>query len=326
MSEIQKDNQKEKEAPKKRDGVYIFVILLLIAGLAGFGFLISNKNKALENCSLEKSALEADMAGMEDMLSEHINVQKGDLKSELRNMLAMYEDALATNDTHEDSIRAQQEKIQSILNELESNKKRSAREIYKLKKETETLRAIMKDYVRQIDSLNTVNVGLRTELTDKTTQLSSVTGERDALQERTSNLESKVAAGARLSAYNIYSTGLKYKLDGTLKENSRAGKIDKIRSCFTVSENSLAAAGSKFIYLQVITPDGKVLHTRSSNVINIDGVNVLYSDRKEIDYQNQSIDVCVYYEPGNEELAKGNYIVKLYADAALIGKDSFTLK
>lgn len=316
----------KQETAKKRDGVYIFIILLLLVGMAGLGFLISNKNKALEVCSLDKSELEADMAGMEGMLSEFVDVQEGDMKKELRNMLSMYEDALAKNDTHEDSIRAQQEKIQELLEDLESSKKRSAREIYKLKKETETLRSIMKDYVRQIDSLNTINIGLRTELTDKTTALTSVTGERDAFKEKATSLETKVAAGARLNAYNIYSTGMKYKLDGTLKENSRAGKIDKIRSCFTIAENSLARAGSKYIYLQVISPDGRVLHQRSSNVISIDGVNVLYSDRKEIDYQNQSIDVCVYYDANSEDLAKGNYVVKLYADGTMIGKDSFTLK
>jgi hypothetical protein len=312
--------------PKKRDGVYIFIILLLIAGLAALGFLVVNKNKAIENCGLEKSELEADMAGMEAMMADYVDTEKGDIKSELKNMLAMYEEALSKNDSKADSIRIQQDKIKELLEELETNKKRSAREIYKLKKETETLRAIMKDYVRQIDSLFTVNTGLRNELTDKTSQLSNVTSQRDELQQKASTLETKVAAGARLSAYGISSAGMKYKLDGTLKENNRAGKIDKIRSCFTIGENSLAKSGPKYIYMQVITPDGKVLHTRSSNVIQVDGVNTMYSDRKEIDYQNQSIDVCIFYDCGNEELAKGNYIVRLYADGALIGKDSFTLK
>jgi hypothetical protein len=317
---------KNAEQPKKRDGVYIFFILLLFAVMGGLGFLVSNKNKAIENCSLEKSELEADITGMEGMLSEFVDVQKGDMKTELRNMLSMYENALAKNDSNQDSIRIQQEKIQELLQDLETSKKISGREIYKLKKETETLRAIMKGYVRQIDSLHTLNVGLRTDLTEKTTQLTNVTGERDAFRDKASDLAEKVEKGARLTALGISSTGMKYKLDGTLKENSRAGKIDKVRSCFTIAENKLAKSGAKYVYLQIITPDGKVLHQRTSNVISIDGVNVLYSDRKEIDYQNENIDVCIYYEANNETLAKGNYLIKLYADGVMIGKDSFTLK
>jgi hypothetical protein len=147
------------------------------------------------------------------------------------------------------------------------------------------------------------------------------------LAEKASVLESKVLAGSRLSAYSIVTVGLKYRsIGGALKEHSRAGKIDKIRSCFTVSENSLAKAGSKYIYLQIISPEGRVLTSSSTNVVSINGVNTLYTERKEIDYQNQSVDVCIYYDVNQDELSKGNYVVKIFADGSEIGKDSFTLK
>ena len=312
---------------KKRDGLYILLIILSL-GLSGvLGFILVNKNKQIEACKYDKTLLENDLLGMEDMLSGYVDIEKGDMKQELRQMLRMYDDALLKNDSNRDSIEMQKARINELLTELDTQKKRSAREIYTLKKETETLRSIMKDYVRQIDSLFTVNTGLRTELTESKTQLSTVTSERNQLVERTSDLETKVQTGARLSAYSINTVGLKYKsIGGGLKEHNRAGKIDKIRSCFTVSENSLAKAGVKYIYLQVISPDGKVLTSSITNVVSINGINTLYTERKEIDYQNQSIDVCIYYDVTQEELAKGNYIVKLFADGNEIGKDSFTLR
>lgn len=313
--------------PKKRDGLYILLILMLL-GLSGvLGFIIVNKNKQIEACVNEKIILENDLLGMEDMLASYVDVEKGDMKSELRQMLRMYDEALLKNDSNRDSIEIQKARINELLNELDTQKKKSAREIYLLKKETETLRSIMKDYVRQIDSLFTVNTGLKSELSESRTQLSSVTSERNQLAEKANTLESKVQTGARLSAYSIVTVGLKYRsIGGALREHTRAGKIDKIRSCFTVSENALAKAGSKYIYLQVISPDGRVLTSSSTNVVSINGVNTLYTERKEIDYQNQSIDVCIYYDVTQDELAKGNYIVKIFADGSEIGKDSFTLK
>jgi len=312
---------------KKRDGLYILLILLLLGLSGALGFIIVNKNKQIESCANDKTLLENDLAGMEDMLSSYVDVEKGDMKQELRSMLRMYDEALLKNDSNKDSIELQKTRINELLTELDSQKKKSAREIYTLKKETETLRSIMKDYVRQIDSLFTVNTGLKTELTESKSQLTNVTSERNQLAEKASTLESKVQTGARLSAYSIATVGLKYKsIGGGLKEHTRAGKIDKIRSCFTVSENSLAKAGSKYIYLQVISPDGKVLTSSSTNVVSINGINTMYTERKEIDYQNQSIDVCIYYDVTQEELAKGNYIVKLFADGSEIGKDSFTLR
>ena len=315
-----------KPESKKKDGVYVFIIILLIAALAALGLLIANKNKNLNQCSIEKASLESDMAGMEDMMGQYVGSEKGNIKEDLRGMLEMYDDQLLKNNANKDSIQFQKDKITTLLQELDNNKKSSARQIYKYKKETETLRKIMKGYIQQIDSLNTLNIGLRTDLETTNKTLTNVSTERDALKEKTSTLESKVAAGARLNAFNIYTAGMKYKLDGSLKENESAGKVAKVRSCFTIGENAIAQSGPKNIYLQVITPDGKVLYQRSSNIINIDGANILYSDKKEIDYQNQSIDVCVYYDTNGADLVKGNYVVKLYADGAVIGKDSFTLK
>lgn len=312
---------------KKRDGLYVMIILALL-GLSGvLGFIIVSKNKQIAGCNTEKQLLENDLLGMEDMLSSYVDTEKGDMKQELRSMLKMYDEALLKNDSNRDSIELQKAKINDLISELDSQKKKSAREIYTLKKETETLRSIMKDYVRQIDSLFTVNKGLRDEIVDKSTKLDNVTSQRDEIAQKASALESKVQTGSRLSAYSISTVGLKYKtFGGDLKEHSKAGKIDKIRSCFTVSENSLASAGVKYVYLQVISPDGKVLSSSSTHVVKINGINTIYTERKEIDYQNKSVDVCIYYDVTQDELSKGNYIVKLFVDGNEIGKDSFTLK
>jgi hypothetical protein len=316
-----------RETAKKRDGVYILIILLLLGLSAALGFLIVNKNKKIAACQNDYQLALNDIQGMEEMLSGYVDTEKGDMRNELRQMLRMYDDALLKNDSNRDSIEIQKSKINELLEELDSQKKRSAREIYALRKETETLRGIMKDYVRQIDSLFTVNTGLRNELTQTSTQLSNVTSERNQLQDKASTLESQVQTGSKLSAYAITTVTLTYKTIGSgLKENNRAGKVDKIRSCFTLSENTLTKAGKKFVYMQVIGPDGRVLSSSSANVVAINGVNTLFTERKEIDYNNQSIDVCLYYDVTQAELGKGNYTVKLFCDGNQIGSDSFTLR
>lgn len=315
-----------KSPEKKKDGLYVFIIILLVAALGALGLFVANRNKKLNQCEEERASLESDMVGMEGMMGQYVSSEKGDIKDDLRNMLSMYDEQMEKNNANKDSIQAQKNKIRDLMEEMEHNKKVSARQIYKYRKETETLRKIMQSYVRQIDSLNTMNTTLRNDLKTTGEQLSNVTSERDNLKEKNTNLEEKVSAGARLHAFNIYTSGMKYKVDGSLKESDRAGKIDKVRSCFTIGENAIAKSGSKYVYIQVITPDGKVLYQRSSNVINVDGVSVMYSDKKEIDYENQSIDVCVYYDANGAEMGKGNYVVKIYADGAVIGKDSFVLK
>jgi hypothetical protein len=68
------------------------------------------------------------------------------------------------------------------------------------------------------------------------------------------------------------------------------------------------------------------MQSKSSNVVQTDGGSVPFSDAKEINYNNQRIDVTIYYDLKGETAIKGNYKVKIYCEGSLIGTDSFTLK
>ena len=116
------------------------------------------------------------------------------------------------------------------------------------------------------------------------------------------------------------------KLNNTTTESTKARNVVQIQSSFTLSENPITLPGSKTIYLQVITPEGKTLQSSMSNLTPTNGGSVAYSDKKEIDYQNQMIDMAIYYKLNGEELSKGNYKINVYCQGQLIGNDSFTLK
>jgi hypothetical protein len=116
------------------------------------------------------------------------------------------------------------------------------------------------------------------------------------------------------------------KINNLPDPTNRAKQVVQIKSAFTLSENPITSAGKKTVYMQVINPDGKVLQTRTSNTVQTENGVVAYSDKKDIDYQNQRLDLAIYYDLRGEELIKGNYKVKIYCDGNLVGSDSFTLK
>jgi hypothetical protein len=99
-----------------------------------------------------------------------------------------------------------------------------------------------------------------------------------------------------------------------------------VKSSFTIGENTIASPGRKFVYMQIISPDGRTLQSKSSNTVQTDNGSIAYSDKKEVDYNNQSIDMAIFYSQESQEFTKGTYKVKIYCDGQLIGTDSFTLK
>ena len=78
--------------------------------------------------------------------------------------------------------------------------------------------------------------------------------------------------------------------------------------------------------MQVIDPSGKTMQNSSGNVISTDGGQVAFSDKKVVDYQNDALDMSIYYSLRGTKASKGNYKVKIYCEGHLIGSDSFTLK
>src|SRR5690606_4170571 len=153
----------------------------------------------------------------------------------------------------------------------------------KMKRENETLREIMKSYIYQIDSLNTLNLQLSSDLDQTRTSLTETTAERDQYKETAEASQAKVKAGSKLQAYGFTSVGLRSKLNDMTTETSKAKNCIQIKSSFTIGANPISSAGRKTVYMQVIKPDGKTFQSRSSNVVTTDGGDIAYSDKKDID-------------------------------------------
>jgi len=320
------NNNMDAITPKKSNGFYLILILVLMGLLAVLSYMWSTKRTELNNCSNENLLLKSDMEGMNQMLEGYVGNISSDLKKDFKNMLATYDKLIAKDASKADSLNKQKSEIQLLLGKLEANKKLSASQLYKFKKENETLRGIMRSYVMQIDSLNTINYGLNKDLEDKTTKLNETSTERDEYKKAAEEKTEQIKKGSKLKAYNFVSEALKMKLNNTTEITDRAKKAVQVRSSFTISENSLTNSGKKLVYLQITRPNGVILQSRGNNTVETESGSVIYSDKKEIDYQNQSVDLTIYYDLQGESLTKGNYKVKIFCEGNVIGTDSFTLK
>lgn len=313
---------------KKRDGLYIVIILLLLIAGGYMGYLISEKNKSLNACDNEKTALVTEMEALNEMMHDEGLAIGENLRQNLENMIAQYDDMTIENQSMADSIQAQKDKIASLIQELDDAKgdrKHYMSKVYMLQKETETLRSIMKDYIRTIDSLNQVNQGLVVDLDNTKQNLNNVTTERDDYKVQTENLTEKVNKGSKLSAFSFLTEGIKEKSTGSYKETDRAASCTHIRSCFTLGENTIATPGDKTLYMRVITPGGSVLYNSNNNTFKAGDQSLLYSDKKSVNYQNQQVDVCIFHKL-NGVIEKGNYVCQIYCEGVMIGTDTFVLK
>ena len=325
----EQDRSDDGGGGKRGNGVYIVIILLLLGVGGWLGYLLSEKNKYINECWNERETLEQEITGLNEMMYDQGLETGEDVKTNLQNMLTMYDEMEKSNTDLNDSIADQKSKINDLLIELEDAKKdksRYASTVYKLQRETETLRSIMKDYIRTIDSLNVANGVLTESLAEKSMQLDDVTAERNDLSDRNEQLSDKVNKGSKLVASGFVTEGIRERGSGSYKETDKAKRCTHIRSCFMVGANSIASPGNKTLYMRVISPDGNVLYSSNTNTISLEsGASVLYSDKKTINYQNKEVDVCIFYKLTGE-IPKGNYQAEIYCEGVKVGGNSFVLK
>jgi hypothetical protein len=316
------------EPKKSRDPLYITIIVLLLGTAGYFAYLWSDVKSANKTLTDENAKLEADAKYMKDLMEKNgmVDVMGEDLKDNLEFMLDSYSQLKTTNSAMNDSISIQKERIAKLLDEAKKHKG-DAYAILRLKKEAETLRNIMKSYIHTIDSLNTVNQGLVVDIHNKEKVISDVSAERDQLNEKSKNLEDKVAKGSVLQTSGLSAIGLRIRNSGKQVETSKAGRVDMIKACMSIMENRIAKPGPREVYMVVITPDGNIISDNPSVSVNTEEGATPFSLKRAIDYQNATLDLCMYAEiKEGIELKGGTYIVKIYCDRALIGKSTFTLK
>ena len=212
------------------------------------------------------------------------------------------------------------------VDKLDKKSKRDWRKIYKLKKEAETLRNIMKGYIHTIDSLNTLNINLSNDLTEKTQKLSNVSKQNKKIIKQNEALQKQVAIGAVLQINNVLSSGIRIRSSGAQSETTRASKTNMIKTCFSIIENKLAQAGDKEIYIRILDSEGTLLNAPTPlTIINQQKEELKMSSKRTINYQNQNTDLCIFYEIENS-IPAGNYSVEVYAEGFLIGETSIALR
>lgn len=301
-------NTPTPEKRRSNTALLALVVLLLISNVALL-YLYTQEKDEKETVTAAKENLVSEKDRVTDMLADMLN-QYDTLKTENEGLTA--------------EMEAQKEQIESLLTKVKNGNYSLA----KAKKEAETLRKIMKGYVVTIDSLRQANVELLAAKTATEQQLGEVSAERSALQERTKEQDAVIAAGSVLHTTAIAANAVFLRNNGKQVDTERASKAEMVKCCFTLGENHVTKSGKKMMYMRIISPDGSVLPaTDADNRFKFAGQEGYFSVRREMDYQNKPVDVCMFWSLAEgSKMTTGQYNVEVYEAGALVSTTSFELK
>ena len=256
-------------------------------------------------------------------LTEQYEIEKEELEEEYSQLAIQYEGYKlnVNNDSLIDKLENERLKVQRLVEELKTTKATNARRINELKKELSTVRAVLRTYVAQVDSLNRLNAQLVEENKEVHRKYQAATQTATELKKQKEQLTQQVTLASKLDAVAI-------NVEAQTKRNKKTSKIskaEKIKISFTIAKNVTAEVGSKDIYIRIMKPDNDALVKNRSDLFRYENQEINYSIRKNIEYEGEEVNVTMYWTI-EEYLSPGTYRVDIFADGNLIGKKEFTLE
>lgn len=250
-------------------------------------------------------------------------IEKEELESEYSTFATQYDELKIriTNDSLQQKLEEEKLRTQLLLEELKHTKATDAAEITRLKKELKTVRAVMRGYVLQIDSLNRINEKLTKENQKMSARYQQASKTISSLNEEKEALTQKVELASQLDAIGIEM----YPAKSNGKEIKKIKKAKKFVINFVVAKNITAITGEKTIYIRITAPDGNTLAKNSSDTFKYENKEINYSIKKYVEYTGEELPITVYWDI-EEFLQAGNYLVHIFADGNMIGYNSFELE
>ena len=292
----------------KTSKIILGVSITLILILGAFIYMQFSKISETENQLVE--------------LTQVMEFEKQQSIEEYEKLAMEYEEFYieTSNDSLLKLFDEEKQKVQQLLQELKTVKATNARRIKELQKELGTVRGVLKSYIYKVDSLNTVNDNLKKENVKVKKQIAEAQEIKRQLEEKTNELDAKINLASILEAEEIQIKTLnkKGKVTKSLK------RITNIEICFQVLRNITAERGYKTIYIRIADANGEVL-TTETNTFEFEGKELIYSAKKEIEYNGENTPVCMYYKVTNP-LQTGSYSIAIFAEGNLIGTTGIVLK
>lgn len=297
--EVENTNKEMKNNNKKLK--IAVIILAILAGILAivFAFVWHDRQSMINDLTIDKEQLTQELVALQ----------------------TEYSALSSTNDSINVELDRERLKVDQLLERIKKTDAANRAKIRKYEKELGTLRSIMKHYIVQIDSLNTLNISLRKDAELARAEVKKSKAQYEELSKTTDEYAKLVEKGSAVKGRSVNIVAI----NKSNKETNRSSRVEKLKTCLFLIENEIAPKGPMMVYIRVKGPDGILMTNDSQRIFTVKGEQMIYSESREVDYQGNEIEVCIYFA-SVQKFVKGVYSVEVYSADGLLGEGDILLK
>ena len=300
------------ENKKSNQPIWLYAMLGVLAIALVFLLVRNNSMKGdLEQLETEKEMQRMDFQAEVDSLMK--------VHNELKESYGELSQELAEKDS---IIQADAVEIKKLLD--------SQWDYYRIKKKVASLQTIAQKYVRQMDSLYTVNRELVAENERIREEYQAERRQNTNLTRQKEELANKVNQAATMKLYNYSAQAVRFKGGGKETGTDRADRAERIRIDFTVAANDLIEPGTKLFYVRIADPRRAIISKGKGDEYSFqaNGETLQFTELVRVNYDGKETPVRAYYvKSDNYQMMPGTYFIDVYEQGGkLIGQTTIDLK
>jgi Tfp pilus assembly protein PilO len=294
-------------APQRNKGksrfLLVVTVILAVALLFSLAYIYKIKEQSEEDLKIAAEAKQEVMDNLSQLKTDY---------GELR----------VSNDTLNAQLDLERKKIDALMERIKKTDATNKAKMRQYEKEIMNLKSLLTGYVHQIDSLNLLTKALREENVKVRSEISQSKKQVEELAQERTALKSMVEKGGELKTRDITAVALTSKN----KIAARARQTEQMKICLTLVENSLAKRGIRSVYVRIKSPDGSLLTQSVTNLFDPvgGGSQLIYSAMREVDYNGEELEVCVFYK--DADFMSGAFDIEVFLDGAFVGSTQLVLK
>jgi len=255
------------------------------------------------------------------MLVKDLKQEKQDLTEQIVSLQSDYETLSSDYEVINSQLDSSREEVAQLVERIKKTDATNRAKIRQYQKELGTLRSIMKTYIVQIDSLNTLNHKLTADAAAARREAAESRKANAELTQRVENLSGQVAAGSVVKARGI-------RLEAyaaTDKITDRSSRTVRLLTTLSLVENELAPKGPMRVYIRVKDPDGILLTNSTQVSFSYQGTMLNASASREVDYEGKEVEMSIYLND-IPSYNKGVYTVEAYTKQSVLGTAELLLR
>ncbi len=254
-------------------------------------------------------------------LVNDLKIEKEELTAQMVELQNDYATLSSDYDTINSQLDSSREEVSQLIERIKKTEATNRSKMRQYEKELGTLRSIMRNYITQIDSLNTLNKQLTADAAAARREAAESKRKSAELSKKVQNLTGQVAAGAVIKA-----RGLRIEAyNSSDKVTDRSSRVVRLLTTLSLVENDLAPKEPVRVYIRIKGPDGILLTNSEQRTFNFDGEPLICSASREVDYQGKEVELSIYL---NDIVGyvKGIYTVEAYTKDTLLGTAELMLR